>query len=130
VLIVGCLAALLAAPAGAQTQPAFGFADTILNHPYTVTIDRNGDVHHTGRLVRTATEHLTSFQMAALTRVAAANHFSTLPALTRCPGTPPTAATTWVKVSAEKVEVHGTCLPRYQRVLQALIATVHITSTP
>ena len=120
---------MTAAAAHAQPRPAFSFGATILGHPYTVSIDRNGEVHHTGQLVRLATEHLTSAQMAALNRLATAIHFSTLPALTRCPGAPPAPETTWVRVGLKKVEVLGTCLARYQRLLKALQAAVHVTTT-
>lgn len=93
-----------------------------------MTIENNGDVYHTGQLVRLKNVHLTSAEIAALKHVATAIRFSTLPALTRCPRAR-ASATTWVQVGPRKVEVQGSCLARYQRLLAALKAAVHISTS-
>jgi hypothetical protein len=93
--------------------------------PYTVTIANSGTVHTTGA-VAVGRKHLTSLQLASLNRVATETRFVTMPATTNCNGSLPDVAATYIRVAARTVRVHGACLPRYQRLLRALQASVQI----
>jgi hypothetical protein len=114
-------------PAAAAVQPT-GFAFGRLGgniRPYTVTIANSGTVHTTGAVV-VGRKHLTSPQLASLNRVATETQFATLPKATSCSGSMADIAATYVRVAARTVRVHGACLPRYQRLLKALEASVQI----
>jgi hypothetical protein len=67
-------------------------------------------------------------QIVALNRVATETPFTVLPLNTNCRRSLPDAATTYVRVGAHTVRVHGDCMVRYQRMLRALIASVRVLS--
>jgi hypothetical protein len=127
-VLVG-LAALGAAAAPAQTTVAptgFAFGRTGGNiRPYTVAIANTGVVRSTGG-VEVGKTRVTAAQLAALNRAATDATFALLPAATNCPGTLPDIAATFVRVGGRTVRVHGGCVPRYQRLLTALQAAVHL----
>lgn len=127
------LAALLALaavlPAAAAPPPQTGFAFGRLGgniRPYSVSIANSGVVHMSGA-VKVGRTHVTPIQLAALNRVATETQFTILPALTNCRATLPDIASTFVRVGARTVRVHGGCVPRYQRLLKALKAAVRIS---
>jgi len=130
------LAALLALTvflpaADAAQAPKTGFAFGRLGgniRPYTVTIANSGTVHVFGA-VKVGRMHVTPVQLAALNRVATETLFTTMPLNTNCSGTLPDIATTFVRIGAYTVRVHGACLPRYQRMLKALAMSVRLVST-
>ena len=117
----------LAVPATGAVQPT-GFAFGRLGgniRPYTVTIANSGAVHISGA-VAVGRKRVTAVQLAALNRVATETSFTMLPATTSCSGSLPDIAATFVRVGARTVRVHGGCVPRYQRMLKALQASVRI----
>jgi hypothetical protein len=125
------IAALLvltgALPAASAVQPS-GFAFGRLGgniRPYTVTIANSGVVRASGA-VEVARMRVTPVQLASLNRIATETQFTMLPAATNCRGTLPDIATTYVRVGARTVRVHGDCVPRYQRLLKALKASVRL----
>lgn len=125
------LAALLAGalPASSAVQPT-GFAFGRIGgniRPYSVAIANSGVVRTSGA-VAVGRKRLTSLQLAGLNRVATETMFGTLPETTNCPGSLPDVAATYVRVGARTVRVHGACVPRYQRLLRALQASVRISS--
>jgi hypothetical protein len=126
VLLVLVLGAL---PASSAVQPT-GFAFGRLGgniRPYTVTIANSGVVRTTGA-VEVGRRMLTPVQLGGLNRIATETNFGTLPKATNCRGTLPDVAATYIRVGAETVRVHGACVPRYQRLLKALQASVRIAS--
>jgi hypothetical protein len=114
-------------PAAGAVQPTgFAFGRTGGNiRPYGVTIANSGVVHTSGAVMIGRT-HVTTAQLAALNRVATETHFTMLPAMTNCRGSLPDVATTYVRVGARTVRVHGGCLPRYERLLKALETSVRV----
>jgi hypothetical protein len=123
VLVVGSV------PASSAVQPT-GFAFGRLGgniRPYTVTIANSGVVRTSGA-VEVRRRMLTSLQLGGLNRVATETSFVTLPKATNCKGTLPDVASTYIRVGARTVRVHGACLPRYQRLLKALQASVRIST--
>jgi hypothetical protein len=123
VLVAGAM------PASSAVQPT-GFAFGRLGgniRPYTVTIANNGVVRTSGA-VEVGRRMLTSLELGGLNRVATETSFVTLPKLTNCRDTLPDVAATYIRVGARTVRVHGACLPRYQRLLRALQASVHIST--
>jgi hypothetical protein len=120
-LLIGAL------PAASAVQPT-GFAFGRLGgniRPYTVTIANTGVVRSSGA-VMVGRIHVTPVQLAALNRIATETQFTVLPTATSCPGTLPDVASTYVRVGARTVRVHGACVPPYQRMLKALKASVRI----
>jgi hypothetical protein len=118
-----------ALPAAGAVKPT-GFAFGRLGgniRPYAVTIANSGVVHTSGA-VDVARMRVTPVQLAGLNRIATETRFTILPATTNCRGTLPDVATTYVRVGARVVRVHGDCVPRYQRLLKALKASVHVVS--
>lgn len=116
-------------PAVAAVQPT-GFAFGRLGgniRPYKVTIENSGAVHVSGA-VSVGRMHVTPVQLAALNRVATETRFTTLPAATDCRGSLPDIAITYIRVGARTVRVHGGCVPRFERLLKALKASVRIAS--
>jgi hypothetical protein len=67
-------------------------------------------------------------QLVALNRIATETSFTTLPATTNCRGSLPDVATTYVRVGALTVRVHGGCVPRFQRLLKALETSVRLSA--
>lgn len=125
VAAVGATAAAAATPHG----PPFEFGGIARQGAYTVTIDANGDVTTTGNggLSRIGRTHLAPSQIASLNADAQAARFGSFPPTTRCPNAQANS-TTWVRIASKKVTVHGTCLPGYRRLLNALVTTVHFYS--
>jgi hypothetical protein len=68
-------------------------------------------------------------QLATLNRIATETLFTMLPPATTCRGTLPDVASTYVRVGARTVRVHGGCVPRYQRLLRALKASVRLAAS-
>jgi hypothetical protein len=118
-----------AVPASSAVQPT-GFAFGRIGgniRPYTVTIANSGVVRTSGAVV-VGRHKLTPLQLGGLNRVATETSFVTLPKATNCRGTLPDVAATYIRVGARTVHVHGSCLPRYQRLLRALQASVRIST--
>jgi hypothetical protein len=92
-----------------------------------VTIANSGVVRTSGAVV-VGRHKLTPLQLGGLNRVATETSFVTLPKATNCRGTLPDVAATYIRVGARTVHVHGSCLPRYQRLLRALQASVRIST--
>jgi hypothetical protein len=116
-------------PASSAVQPS-GFAFGRLGgniRPYTVTIANSGVVRTSGA-VDVGRRKLTPLQLGGLNRIATETSFVTLPKLTNCGGTLPDVAATYIRVGARTVRVHGACVPRYQRLLRALQASVRIST--
>jgi hypothetical protein len=125
-LIAAVLLAVVAAePAGsAVTLSGFAFGRIGGNiRPFTVSIASTGVVRTSGAVTVQRTK-LTSAQLAALNRIAIVTRFGKLPKATNCPGTLPDVASTYVRVGARTVRVHGGCVPRYARMWRALSAAV------
>ena len=131
-VVPACLLVVLVAgamPASSAVQPT-GFAFGRIGgniRPYTVTIANSGVVRTSGA-VEVGRTMLTSLQLGSLNRVATETSFVTLPKATSCKGTLPDVASTYIRVGARTVRVHGGCVPRYQRLLRALRASVKIAS--
>jgi hypothetical protein len=87
--------------------------------PFTVSIANDGHVRASGP-VKIGRAMLTPLQLAALNRVATETGFVKLPTTTTCKGVLPDVATTFIRVGARTVRVHGGCAPRYQRLWRAL----------
>lgn len=125
VLLIG-LVALVLVPAAAARPGGYAFGRIGGNiRPYTVAVTAEGRVNVSGSAVVGRTR-LTSAQLAALGRIAAAVRFTALPATTSCPGTLPDIASTFVRVGARTVRVHGGCVPRYTRLERALQSAVRL----
>lgn len=121
------LALTCSVPAADAVQPT-GFAFGRLGgniRPYSVTIANSGVVHTSGA-VQVGRTRVTPVQLAALNRIATETRFTMLPAATNCRGSLPDVATTYVRVGARTVRVHGGCVPRYERLLKALKASVQL----
>ncbi len=120
------LAAALPSAAGASSQRGFAFGRTGGNIlPFTVTIENDGSVHVTGPVAVMRTK-LTRLQVADLNRVVATNGFERLKPMNDCPGVLPDVAATFVRVGPLRVQVHGSCLARYQHVYNALARAVRL----
>jgi hypothetical protein len=127
-LAVGLLAAAFASGATASQQTGFALGRTGGNiRPFTVAIAADGRVSVSGP-VQVGRAKLTRAQLAALARIAADARFTALPKTTNCAGTLPDVASTFVRVGARTVRVHGECVPRYARVWRALTSAVKLSS--
>jgi hypothetical protein len=127
VLLLAFALGLLAPTAAAAPQHGFAFGRLGGNiQPYTVTIAAGGGVRVSGP-VQAGKTMLTTKEQAALTRVATDARFSTLPAVTNCQGSLPDVAATFVRVGGRTVRVHGSCLPRYNRLFTALSRAVKLS---
>ncbi|MGZ8715899.1 MAG: hypothetical protein ACXWYO_02195 [Gaiellaceae bacterium] len=125
VSVAALLALTCTGPAAGAVQPT-GFAFGRLGgniRPYSVTIANSGVVRTSGA-VEVGRTRVTPVQLAALNRVATETRFTMLPAETNCRGSLPDVATTYIRVGARTVRVHGGCVPRYARLLKALKAAV------
>jgi hypothetical protein len=123
------LAAALPSALGASAQRGFAFGRTGGNIvPFTVSIENNGRVHVSGPVV-VMRKKLTRLEVADLNRVVATNGFERLPPMNECPDTLPDVAATFVRVGPLRVQVHGSCLARYQRVYNALARAVRLKQT-
>jgi hypothetical protein len=128
-IAVVLLAIATAASAGGAVEPT-GFAFGRLGgniRPYGVTIANSGVVHTSGAATVGRTK-LTPAQLVTLNRVATETNFELLPNATNCPGTLPDVASTYVRVGARTVRVHGNCVSRYARMWKALVAAVQLSN--
>ncbi len=127
-LVLGLVAATLASGAAASQQTGFALGRTGGNiRPFTVSIAADGRVSVSGP-VQAGRMKLTRAQLAALAKIAADVRFTTLPKTTNCAGTLPDVASTFVRVGARTVRVHGECLARYTRLWKALSGAVKLSS--
>ncbi len=122
------LAVVAAEPAGSAVEPS-GFAFGRIGgniRPFTVSIANTGVVRTSGA-VTVGRKKLTSAQLVSLNRIAIVTSFGKLPKATNCTGTLPDVASTFVRVGARTVRVHGNCVPRYTRMWRALSAAVRMS---
>jgi hypothetical protein len=120
------LAAALPSATGASTHRGFAFGRTGGNIlPFTVSIENDGRVHVSGP-VAVMRKRLTRIEVANLNRVVATNGFERLKPMNECPNVLPDIAATFVRVGPLRVEVHGSCLARYQHVYNALARVVRL----
>jgi hypothetical protein len=115
-----------AASASQQTGLAFGRLGGNIR-PYTVTIAADGRVSVSGP-VQVGRTKLTQAQVGGLVKLAADVRFATLPKTTNCTSALPDVASTFVRVGARTVRVHGNCIPRYARLWKALGSAVKLSS--
>jgi hypothetical protein len=123
------LAVAAAEPAGSAVEPT-GFAFGRLGgniRPYRVTIANSGVVHTSGPVI-VRRVMLTAAQLVMLNGVATDTNFEMLPSATNCSNTLPDIASTYVRVGARTVRVHGNCMPRYTRMWKALTAAVRVSA--
>ena len=114
--------------AGASPQHGFAFGRLGGNiRPYTVSIASDGRVHVSGP-VAAGRMKLTAAQLASLDRAVADARFAALPAMTNCVGTLPDIASTFIRVGAKAVRVHGNCVPRYAKLFTALSRAVMLNA--
>jgi hypothetical protein len=71
---------------------------------------------------------LTAAQLTSLDRAVVDARFAALPAMTNCVGTLPDIATTFIRVGAKTVRVHGNCVPRFAKVFTALSHAVMLNA--
>jgi hypothetical protein len=117
---LAALAALLAATVRAQPATGFAFGRSggdIM--PFRISISTAGVVTTAGPTT-IGRRRLTKLQLAELNRVAFLTSFSTLPVTTSCPGTLPDIASRFIRVGPHTVRVHGSCVPRFNRLWAAL----------
>lgn len=129
VSVAALLALTCAGPAVAAVEPT-GFAFGRIGgniRPYSVTIANSGAVRTSGA-VQVGRTRVAPVQLAALNRIATETRFTMLPAVTNCRGSLPDVATTYIRVGARTVRVHGGCVPRYERLLKALKASVRLAA--
>jgi hypothetical protein len=126
-LVLGLVAGLLASVATASQQTGFALGRTGGNiRPFTVAIAADGSVSVSGP-VQVGRMKLTRAQLTALDKIAADARFTALPKTTNCSGTLPDVASTFVRVGARTVRVHGECVPRYARLWRALVSAVKLS---
>ena len=127
-LVLGLAAVALVPTSAASQQTGFALGRTGGNiRPFTVTIAADGKVSVTGP-VQAGRTKLTQPQLATLGKIAADAHFATLPKTTNCAGTLPDVASTFVRVGARTVRMHGDCVARYTRLWKALSSAVKLSS--
>jgi hypothetical protein len=119
------LAPVPAASASQQTGLAFGRSGGNIR-PYTVTIAAGGRVSVSGP-VQVGRTKLTRAQVEGLVKLAADVRFATLPKTTNCAGALPDVASTFVRVGARTVRVHGNCVPRFARLWKTLGSAVKLS---
>jgi hypothetical protein len=124
VLAVALAVVALAPAAAASTGYAFGREGGNIR-PFTVTVTPSGAVRVTGPVTVGRTK-LTAAQLASVATATASARFSSLPLTTRCPGTLPDFASTFVTAGGRTVTVHGGCVPRFVQVWNALVAAVKL----
>jgi hypothetical protein len=126
-LALGLVAGSLASVATASQQTGFALGRTGGNiRPFTVAIAADGSVSVSGP-VQVGRMKLTRAQLTALDKIAADARFTALPKTTNCSGTLPDVASTFVRVGARTVRVHGECVPRYARLWRALVSAVKLS---
>ena len=130
--LLGLLGAILlfalAPAAGASAQRGFALGRLGGNiRPYAVSIASDGRVHVSGP-VTAGRMKLTAAQLTSLDGAVADARFAALPAMTNCAGTLPDIASTFIRVGAKTVRVHGNCVPRYAKLFTALSRAVKLSS--
>jgi hypothetical protein len=114
--------------AGASEQRGFAFGRVGGNiRPYTVSIANDGVVRVSGA-AEVGRMKLELAQLAELNRVASVTRFTALPLMTRCKGSLPDVAATFIRVGARTVRVHGNCVPRYAHLWKALSRAVKLSN--
>jgi hypothetical protein len=117
---IALIAAALAPAAGASEKLGFAFGRVGGNiRPYTITIDNDGRIRVSGP-VEVGRRKIASVELANLNRVAITTRFTVLEPTYLCPGTLPDVAGRFIRVGAHIVHVHGTCVPRFERMWTAL----------
>jgi hypothetical protein len=126
-LVLAVVAAAFVPVAGASPKTGFAFGRSGGSiRAFTVAIANDGSVTLYGAAT-VGRMQLTRLQLANLNRLAVATRFATLPARTLCKNTLPDVATTFIRVGARTVRVHGECVPRYGRLWKALGAAVKLS---
>jgi hypothetical protein len=127
-LLVAVLLLLALVPAaGASSSHSFAFGRLGGNiRPYTVSIAPDGRVRTSGPGT-TGRSKLSAVQLASLDRAATEARFGSLPAMTNCPGTLPDIATTFIRVGAKTVRVHGNCVAGYAKLFTAFSHAVKLS---
>jgi hypothetical protein len=127
--LIGLLVLAAGLPgADASTPTGFAFGRVGGNiRPFHVTVANSGAVRTFGP-VTVGRTRITAVQLVALNRVATETSFTTLQATTNCRGSLPDVATTYIRVGARTVRVHGGCVPRFQRLLKSLETSVRLMS--
>jgi hypothetical protein len=121
-------AALMLPSAASSTQPATGFAFGRLGgniRPYRVTITNAGTVTASGPVV-VRRRTLTRVQLGRLNFTAVQTKFNFIRETTSCKGTLPDVATSFIRVGARTVRVHGTCMPGFAKLWSALVHAVEL----
>jgi hypothetical protein len=127
-LLAAVLLLAIVPAAGASSQHGFAFGRLGGNiRPYTVSIAADGRVHVSGPATAGRAK-LSAAQLASLDGAAADGRFAKLPAMTNCPGTLPDVATTFIRVGAKTVRMHGSCVARYAKLFTALAHAVKLAS--
>ena len=128
VLLIAVAVGALVPVASGSDQRGFAFGRVGGNiRPYTVSVSNDGVVRVSGA-VEVGRKKLTIAQLAELNRVASVIRFTTLPLTTNCKGTLPDVASTFIRVAARTVRVHGGCVPRYARLWKSLSSAVKVAS--
>lgn len=126
-LLAAALLLALVPAAGASPQRGFAFGRLGGNiRPYTVSIANDGRVRVSGPAAAGRIQ-LTAAQLTSLDRATAVARFASLPAITNCPGTLPDIASTFVRIGARTVRVHGNCVARYAKLFTALTRAVKLS---
>ena len=113
--------------AGASPQHTFAFGRLGGNiRPYTVSIATTGKVAVSGS-ANAGRMKLTAAQLAILNRAVTDAHFGAFAPTTNCPGTLPDVASTFIRVGAKTVRVHGNCVARYAKLFTALSHAVKLS---
>jgi hypothetical protein len=104
----------------AFAQTGFAFGRTGGNiMPFSIAIATTGHVTATGP----APEHTTTvsrLRLGNLDRAVFDAKFKTMPTMTLCPHTLPDIAAQYIRVGGRTVRVHGSCVPRFNRLWAAL----------
>jgi hypothetical protein len=123
--------ALVVVPAALTTTPpktsyAFGRSGGNIR-PQTTTITSAGVVHIAGAPDR----HVSVAKRTELRALVRSVKFFSLPTYTNCPGAHPDVAARFVKVTlgtqVRTVTVHGSCVPRFQKLATALNRAAGLT---
>lgn len=114
------MVALVAAAVLAAPQTGFAFGRTGGNIlPFRISISAEGVTRATGAAPR-HDRKLTKLELATINRVAYETDFLDLPSQKSCAGALPDAATQFIRVGDHTVRVHGSCVPRFNRLWAAL----------
>jgi hypothetical protein len=116
--LLALIVALAHPAATAKTGFAYGRSGGNIM-PFTVKVATTRAVTATGA-APAHVDTITKERLAELNRVAFVVQFATLPASTLCKNTLPDIAGQFIRVGARTVHVHGSCLPRFNRLWTAL----------